>query len=302
MLRELTARRLDAKARSRASGPERAYWDGLQASFKILINSFYGYLGAPTFLFNDFEAATRVTTKGQELVKQVADELERTGSRLIEIDTDGVYFIPPPGVETEEDEVRYVEHAGKALPKGIRLAHDGRYETMVSLKIKNYVLVDYHGRRIFKGASLRSRADELFGREFLARAMDYLVSGDLAGLAADYEELSRQITHGELPPEQFARRERITEKTFSSDAKKRARDVAADREVGETLTVYQRDDGSLGLLEDYAGDEDRWHYLDKLYKFASRLEGALGEDFARVLPRPTKKKLEAEKAGQLSLF
>src|SRR4029079_851816 len=109
MLRQLTARRLEAKAKARAGGPERPYWDGLQASFKILINSFYGYLGAPSFLFNDYEAATRVTTTGQELVKRVAEELERTGSRLIEIDTDGVYFVPPSGVETEEEEVRYVE-------------------------------------------------------------------------------------------------------------------------------------------------------------------------------------------------
>src|SRR5205814_1642842 len=69
MLSELTNRRLDAKAKFRAStGTERAYWDGLQASFKILINSFYGYLGAP-FSFNDFQAATRVTTTGQEIIK-----------------------------------------------------------------------------------------------------------------------------------------------------------------------------------------------------------------------------------------
>ncbi|HTE20569.1 MAG TPA: 3'-5' exonuclease, partial [Armatimonadota bacterium] len=167
MLSELTVRRLDAKARARAgTGAERAYWDGLQASFKILINSFYGYLGAP-FLFNDFEAATRVTTTGQELVKKVAEELERTGSLLIEIDTDGVYFVPPPEVRTEAEELAYVERVGRVLPKGIRLAHDGRYATMVSLKIKNYVLVDYDGKRVVKGSSLRSRADEAFGREFL---------------------------------------------------------------------------------------------------------------------------------------
>lgn len=303
MLEQLTKRRLEAKGKARKGGPERAYWDGLQASFKILINSFYGYLGVPTFLFNDFEAATGVTTKGQELIRKVADELEKSGSRLIEIDTDGVYFIPPPEVKTEAQEAAYVEHVGKqALPDGIRLAHDGRYAVMVSLKIKNYVLVDYEGRRIFKGASLRSRADELFGREFLARAMDTLIQGKLDALAAEYEELCEKISHGELPPEQFSRRERITEKTFESNAKKRSREVAQDLQVGDTMVVYQKADGSLGLIQDYAGDEDRWYYLDKLYKFASRLEGALGEEFHRIFPKPTRKKLQAEMAGQLSLF
>jgi DNA polymerase, archaea type len=303
MLSELTTRRLDAKARVRdCAASERSYWDGLQSSFKILINSFYGYLGVPTFHFNDFQAASRITTTGQEIVKQVADELERGGSRVIEIDTDGVYFIPPPEVETEEAEAAYVERVGSRLPHGIRLTHDGRYAVMLSLKIKNYVLVDYAGKKMLKGASLRSRADERFGRQLLTQAVDFLIAEDLDGLAAEYERLSREISEGLLPIEQFQRRERVTEKTFSSDAKKRSREVAKDSEVGDWLLVYQRSDGSLGLAEEYDGDEDRWHYLDKLHKFALRLQGALGEEFDRVCPRPSKKRLEAEMAGQLTLF
>ncbi|MCC2670896.1 MAG: polymerase elongation subunit, partial [Armatimonadetes bacterium] len=302
MLSELTVRRLDAKARSRQKGPEAAYWEGLQGSFKILINSFYGYLGAPSFHFNDYRAATQVTTTGQQLVKQVADELERTGARVIEIDTDGVYFVPPDGVSGEADETAYIDQIGAGLPHGIRLAHDGRYAAMVSLKIKNYVLAGYDGKRIAKGASLRSRADEPFGREFLARAMDHLIAGrpDLVGEL--YKDLNRRINQGELPVEQFGRRERVTVKTFNSDAKKRSREVAKNAEVGDTLTVYQREDGGLGLVEDYAGDEDRFYYLDKLHKFASRLEEAMGKDFARLCPRPVKKQFQAEQAGQLSLF
>ncbi len=301
MLRELTTRRLEAKARARRPGPEQAYWDGLQSSFKILINSFYGYLGA-TFHFNDYAAATRVTLTGQELVKRVAEELERTGSRVIEIDTDGVYFVPPEAVRTEAEERGYVEAVGRVLPEGIRLAHDGRYAAMVSLKVKNYVLVGHDGKRTYKGASLRSRADEAFGREFLARAVDALIEDDLPALSRAYEELCERIAEGRLPVEQFLRRERITEKTFRSEAKRKSREVARDTAVGETIRVYQRADGSLGLAEEYAGDEDRWHYLEKLYRFAERLQEALGDRFDEVFPRPSKKKLAAEMAGQMSLF
>lgn len=302
MLAELTARRLDAKARAKQKGPDAAYWDGLQSSFKILINSFYGYLGAPSFHFNDYRAATRVTTTGQELVKKVADELERTGAQVIEIDTDGVYFVPPPGVETEEQEVAYIERVGSVLPPQIHLAHDGRYAAMLSLKVKNYVLLGYDGKRITKGASLRSRADERFGREFLHRAIDHLIAGHPERVGEEYAELSRRISSGELPLEQFCRRERVTQKTFNSEAKKRSREVARNAEVGDTLVVYQRGDGGLGLAENYAGDEDRYHYLDKLHKFASRLEDAMGADFTRLCPRPVKKQFRAEQAGQLNLF
>jgi len=302
MLAELTTRRLDAKARAKQKGPESAYWDGLQSSFKILINSFYGYLGAPSFHFNDYRAATQVTSTGQTLVKQVADELERTGARVIEIDTDGVYFVPPAGVATEEDETAYVERVGSVLPAQIRLAHDGRYAAMLSLKVKNYVLLGYDGKRITKGASLRSRADERFGRQFLYRAIDHLIAGAPERVGEEYDALCRSITAGELPLEQFCRRERVTQKTFRSEAKKRSREVAKDAEVGDSLVVYQRADGSLGLADEYQRDEDRYRYLDKLHKFASRLEDAMGEEFARLCPRPVKKQFEAEQAGQLSLF
>ncbi len=235
-------------------------------------------------------------------MRRLADELERTGSRVIEIDTDGVYFVPPPDVRTEEEEQAYVERIGSTLPEGIRLAHDGRYAAMVSLKVKNYVLVGYDGRKILKGASLRSRADEPYGREFLARAIDRLIAGDLAALARDYEELSRAIARGLLPVEQIARRERVTEKTFRSAAKRRSREVARDASVGDTMLVYQRADGSLGLAEEYAGDEDRWYYLEKLYRFALRLREAVGEEFDRLIPRPLRKEMDAERSGQLRLF
>src|SRR5205823_12950324 len=137
-LEELTRRRFEAKARARsAEGTEQHYWEGLQSSFKVLINSFYGYLGAASFHFNDYEAAGRVTELGRGLVVDIADRMEETGSSVIEIDTDGVYLVPPPDILTAEEEREYVARIGSILPQGIRLAFDGRYRAMVSLKTKN---------------------------------------------------------------------------------------------------------------------------------------------------------------------
>ena len=94
----------------------------------------------------DYAAAEKVTLTGQKIVTQLADRLETSDSQVIEIDTDGVYFVPPASVDTPEAEVRYVEEIGSELPSGIRLAYDGRYAAMLSLKIKNYVLVGYGGQ------------------------------------------------------------------------------------------------------------------------------------------------------------
>lgn len=300
-LEELTRRRFEAKAKAKSSqGRERSYWDGLQASFKILINSFYGYLGAP-LNFNDFSAAECITVAGQKIVKQIADELERTGSKVIEIDTDGVYFQPPDSIQTEDQEMEYVSEIGKVLPDGIRLAHDGRFKSMLSLKVKNYVLLTYEGDKIFKGASVRSRADERFGRDFIAQAVDLLVQDEKEQVGKLYRQIQREIESKQMPIVRFMRRERITEKTFNSTAKRRLADAAKNAKVGDFLNVYERTDGKIGLAEEYANDEDTKYLLDKLYKFANRLREAFGDEFSTLFPRPSAK-TAAESAGQQTLF
>jgi len=295
-LERLRQLRLDAKARAKKThGAESAYWDGLQSSFKILINSYYGYLGAP-FNFNDYDAAEAVTLKGQELVKQIAAEIERLGGSVVEIDTDGVYFQPPEHVQTEDEERAFVEQVGAILPQSIRLAYDGRYKAMLSIKTKNYVLQGYDGKLIFKGAALRSRADEKFGRDFLNRAIESLLNGEPEQVAEDYQRLAKQILNGDIEISQLCRRERITEK--SKQPNHPLRELAKRFQIGDYIMVYRKQDGSLGLLEEYAGDEDREYYVDKLYKFAARLQD-LFPNFDALFPKP-QAIIQAE--NQLSLF
>jgi DNA polymerase I len=282
-LERLRRLRLDAKARAKQTqGAESAYWDGLQNSFKILVNSYYGYLGSP-FHFNDYDAAEQVTLTGQDLVKLIAAEIEKQGGVVVEIDTDGVYFQPPPEVQTEADEIAFVERVGAVLPEGIRLAYDGRYKAMLSLKTKNYVLQGYDGKLTFKGASLRSRADEKFGREFLNSATQWLLNGEPERVVAEYRRLARAILNGEVDIEQLCRRERVTAK--SKQHTHPLYPLARRFQIGDYIMVYRKRDGSLGLLEEYAGDEDREHYVDKLYKFAARLE-PLFPDFDARFPKP----------------
>jgi len=287
-LAELTRRRLDAKSRAKSADRlEAQYWDGLQGSFKVLINSFYGYLGAGGFNFNDPAAAAEVTRIGRELVQRIANGIEDTGGSVVEIDTDGVYFVPPAGVDDEDAERAYIERIGTDLPQGIRLAFDGRYRTMVSVKTKNYVLLGYDGKRTFKGASLRSRADEPYGREFLARAADMMMAGRTDDLRSLYLDTVKALQQHRMPVEALARRERVTEKTFASAARQRLAQAAEGMSVGDYVMVYERADGRLGRAEEFTpGDESVRYYVDKLYKFACRLENAIGDRFHDLVPQP----------------
>lgn len=310
LLAELKTRRLTAKKKAKTYEESEnhlasSYWDGLQGSYKLLINSFYGYLGAP-FYFNDYAAAGRVTEIGQEIVKQIAAEIETRGGVAIEIDTDGVYFQAPPGVTGKPAEEQFITEVGATLPDGIFLAFDGRYEVMLSLKAKNYVLVSYEGKKTFKGSSLRSRADEKFGKTFLYSAVEYLLAADLDELTKHYKELLEKIENRALGIDEISRRERVTEKTFSSGAKQRAATAMVGLKVGDYLSLYQREgDKALVPATEYANDEDIEYYQTKLHKFAQRLEAAVGEDFDRLFPKPlvgAKRKAAEDAKHQMNLF
>ena len=57
------------------------YLHALQNTFKILINSFYGYLGFAQGHFADFDAAARVTQIGRDLAQEDDRLAERRKAR-----------------------------------------------------------------------------------------------------------------------------------------------------------------------------------------------------------------------------
>jgi len=95
-LEQLRAFRLKAKdaEKNSKSQEERDELNALQTTFKILINSFYGYLAFSMGSFNDYAMANSVTTKGREILTSMVNFLENEGAKIIEMDTDGVYFQP----------------------------------------------------------------------------------------------------------------------------------------------------------------------------------------------------------------
>src|SRR5258708_40316840 len=106
---------------------------------------------------------------------------------------------------------------------------------MLSLKMKNYVLVDHTGGKVYKGSSLRSRADERYGRRFLGEVIDLLLHDRKEDAAALYQQTMEQIESGKTPVEMLARRERVTDKMISSDLR---RPAAAAIRHSSTRQVY----------------------------------------------------------------
>src|SRR6202023_2229977 len=149
LLTDLRNFRLEAKAKMRAAKDpaEQRHLEAFQNTFKILINSFYGYLGFAQGHFADSDAAARVTQIGRDLLKKMMDWLNAHGAKVIEVDTDGIYFVPPDKIDIE----KLQEGLAKELPKGIDIEFDEQFDAMFSYKAKNYALLTKDGDVIIKG-------------------------------------------------------------------------------------------------------------------------------------------------------
>ena len=182
LLADLRQFRLAAKAQLRTLVPRSREYQSLNALqnvFKVLINAFYGYLGFSQGHFSDYDAAARVTETGRDLLRKMVAWLREHGAKVVEIDTDGIYFVPPakatvPMLQTG---------LGEVLPKGIDIEFDAKYQAMFSYKAKNYALLDEDGRLILKGGALKSRGMEKFQREYLQRMIRLLLEGKPRGSA-----------------------------------------------------------------------------------------------------------------------
>src|SRR6266498_99566 len=195
LLTDLRKFRLEAKSEMRAEKDpaKQHHLQALHNTFKILLNSFYGYLGFAQGHFADFDAAARVTQIGRDLLRQMIDWLDAQGAKVIEVDTDGIYFVPP--AQTEIDELQ--KGLAKELPGGIEIEFDEQFDAMFSYKAKNYALLTKDGDVIIKGGALKSRGLEKFQRVFLEETIKLIMEGKAEAIADLRDQFERKIRNRE---------------------------------------------------------------------------------------------------------
>ena len=156
MLSDLRSFRVQAKALARElKGAERRNLEALQQTFKILINSFYGYLG---FSLGPFQRFRRRQRRDPARPRSDPARGGGTGSARRPGDRSryrrnllrGALRAAPTSAARSA-----ARQIAAAMPDGIRLEIDGRYPAMFSYKMKNYVLLDERGEMTIRGSGLK---------------------------------------------------------------------------------------------------------------------------------------------------
>jgi DNA polymerase elongation subunit (family B) len=273
LLRDLLEFRVQAKGLARKVKEPAAQrnYEALQATFKILINSFYGYLGFSMGHFNDFEQADRVTRTGRDIIQQIITWFEETGCRIIEVDTDGLYFTPPAGVTTPAAEERLLHDICAKLPSGISLELDGRYPAMFSYKMKNYALLDDRGEVILKGSGLKSRGLEPFLRAWMEEMFALLLQGQEAQIDALLAKYLEEFEQHQFDVKMFMKTESLQDSltTYRDKLRDKKRNPAATYELalqsgrpyqpGDQISYYVTGTGKRVKVHEVAKLASQWN-------------------------------------------
>lgn len=282
-------------ARNGATEEERAEAQARQANFKILINSFYGYLGFSGARFGDGELAAEVTRRGREILQQLLDAFAQHGCTLLEADTDGIYLSSERYFSEPEALLALV---GPILPPGIELEYDGRYAAMWCYKAKNYAL--YDGKKItLRGSALRSRGIEPFLKKLSDQFVRFILGASTESPLVLLEETKRQLETRELPVAEVAKTESLSmnpdayEKFIAGGGKPRraSAEVALQLEprprMGDRVSYYilpkakgQTSDWQrarpVTLHDAVTAPYDPKYYLDKLDDWIERYGKFIG--------------------------
>lgn len=297
LLRRLREYRLRYKqlAKAAPTAEERAEAQARQTNFKILINSFYGYLGFSGARFGDGELAAEVTRRGRELLQRLIDEFAKHGCTILEADTDGIYLSSEKFFENPDALLALVT---PILPAGIELEYDGRYAAMFCYKAKNYAL--YDGKKItLRGSALRSRGIEPYLKKLSDQLIRFLLGATPRSPMELFEEYRRLLISARVPVEELAKSETLS---MNPDAYERfiaeggsPRRAAAEAalllkprpRMGERVTYYvtartkvrtndwQRS-RPLELFDPVNAPYDASYYTDKLNDWLERYGGFLG--------------------------
>lgn len=314
LLRSLTDLRFVFKREMLAAekdSAKEAELEAKQAAIKVIINSYYGMLGAGhKALFSQISEADRVAFTGQGLLKLMIEFIQDAGGDIIEVDTDGVLFIAPEDKEFETDGPAFCSMISEMMPKGIEVDFDGAYARMFSVAKKNYALLDTKGKVKVKGGALKSRGLEPIYRDFITDLIVQIVKGDASGLRDIYRRYVAEIIDG-TEPARLAKTvnlkdslETYLNKVEEGQPRRAAYEIAltmkrAGHRIGKgdripyvitgTEKPYKVRSFVAGKHLDWVkpGDENKLYYIQKLYGVAvKRFSEVLAPvDVARLFDR-----------------
>jgi DNA polymerase elongation subunit (family B) len=193
-------------------------FDTKQLPIKIFINSLFGALSAPqVFPWGDMDKGEMITATGRQYLRMMINFFGERGYSATVMDTDGVNFSVPDGVENRRyigkglnwkvkkgkeyfgEEADVMEFNDLAMKGEMALDTDGQWPACINLARKNYALITEKGKIKLTGNSIKSKKMPKYIELFLDKAIKLLLNGDGQGFVEWYYEYLQRIFDQKIP-------------------------------------------------------------------------------------------------------
>jgi len=247
-------------------------------AIKIMMVSFYGYLGFSMSRWYSFECVQSITAWAREYIKGVMDKAEEKGFKIVYGDTDSIFL--ELGDKTEQDAIYFLEEINRNLPGIMELEYEGLFPAGIFVSTKGtdvgakkrYALMDEEGELTIKGFEIVRRNYSPIGKDVQLNVLTILLSDKDPQKAMKYvRDKITKLKAGDIPIEELTITTQLTK--MIEDYASIGPHVAAaklmqakHRPVGVSYVIKEgvgkiRD--KVGLPEDTTtGDIDTEYYIN----------------------------------------
>lgn len=267
-----TKQRLEDKRLAVETG-ERIYKD-LSNGRKIMINSFYGFLGATGLNFNYPEGAAEITRRGRAILNKAIEWANERCYPIVNADTDSISFEPHP--DSEMDAV--LSELNNHFPDSIRWEDDGVYDAVLVVKAKNYALKQ-NGEIKIKGSALKATMKEPALADFLNSSISAILGGVDMYISGNYWNAAKSIKDGDINISDWSSKKTITKAVLNPQRtnEQRVLDALEGEHIqeGDKVHMFFKTPTELCLAKNFDGTYDKDKLYEKLYKTVKILEPVL---------------------------
>ena len=216
-------------------------YDRKQLPIKIFINSMFGALSAPqVFAWGDMYMGEQITCTGRQYLRMMIKFFMKKGYTPLVMDTDGVNFSKPEGVEDRVyigkglnwkvkkdkeyrgDDADVAEFNDTFMRGEMALDTDGTWPSCINLARKNYAVMDAKGKIKLTGNTIKSKKLPLYIEDFLDKGVKQLLEGKGQEFIEWYYEYVTKIYNKEIPLMKIAQRAKV--KLSIDDYRKRSKE------------------------------------------------------------------------------
>lgn len=228
---------------------------------------------------------------------------------LVNADTDSIMVTKPDGSAFSLEEQKFlINQLNELFPEHINWDEDGYFKRVIVLKAKNYILLDYNGKKKTKGSAMTDSKRPKIYRQFMEEVVDYLLDGrphEVDMLYKKYVKLANNIT--DIEP--WCKKLTITDKILNckgheklSKDQLKARGLRANEtkvydalkgrhvQEGDKIYVYFQEDRSIALLSDFNGNYSKVDMIKGLYSCLKVFQNVL--DISQFVNYSLKKNLK----------